>query len=254
MFFPKLKDIASTDIVYIEEDRTIREAMDRMFSTQHNCLVVEGKDGYYALSINQVLKSWDTGENPALSVGELSLRRIPTFSKEMNILDALDELEFNFDEILALEENGDVYGILTFTDIITSIDPETFMGNFRLDHILRVTRRIPWLPPETKTHDILREMERTNHSSVILVEEQKPVGIVTSKDMLRILKKGGNLQRPIREYMIRPVLTLPYETTISETLDFLRKHRFKRAVAVDRAGRLMGVFTQKEIVAFTYHR
>ena len=254
MFFPKLKDIATTDVVFIDEDQKVKEALSLMFSTGHNSLVVRGKGVHYVLSVNQVLHAWDLEHNAQRPIRTLPLKIIPSFPKEMNIFEALESLHFNFEEILALEENGEVYGILTFTDILTSIDPETFMGNFRLDHILRLTRRVPWLSPDLPTREILRRMEQTDHASVILIEAKRPVGIVTSKDMLRILMNHADLERPIREYMTRPVRTLSCDATIAETLAFLRKNRFKRAVAVDTEGRMVGVFTQKEIVAFTYHR
>jgi diguanylate cyclase (GGDEF)-like protein len=216
--------------------------------------VVRGRGVYFSLSINQALHVWDLEHRPDLPIHSLPLKVIPSFSKELSIFDALEILQFNFEEILATEEDGSIYGILTFTDILTSIDPETFMGNFRLDHILKVTRRIPWLSPDLSTREVLNRMEQYDHSSVILTEDRRPIGIVTSKDMLRILMRKYDLTLPIREYMTQPVLTLHHETTIAETLDFLKKNRFKRAVAVDDEGWIVGVFTQKEIVAFTYHR
>jgi diguanylate cyclase (GGDEF)-like protein len=254
MFFPKLKEIATTDVVSIREDRSIREAMALMNETDHHCILVVGEKGYSTLSVNKILYAWDIEKRREIPVRELDLKPIPSFSKELNILEALERLEFRFDEILALNDDGGIYGILTYSDIIASIDPETLMGNFRLSHIIKVTRRIPWLPPETPTREILRIMESSDRPSVILVEESRPVGIVTSKDMLRLLMEGNDLERPISAYMTRPVLTISYQSTIAETLDFLKKHHFKRAVAVDEEGRLKGVFTQKEIVAFTYHR
>jgi len=254
MIFPKLKDIATTDVVFIDEDQKVREALSLMFSSGHNYLVVRGREAYYILSVNQALHAWDAEHHPDLPVRSLSLRSLPAFPKEMSISEALERLHFDFEEILALDEDGAVYGILTFTDVLTSIDPETFMGNFRLDHILRLTRRVPWLSPDLSTREILKRMEQTDHASVILMEDQCPIGIVTSKDMLRILMEGCDLNRPIREYMTRPVRTLPHGKTISETLTFLKKNRFKRAVVVDQNGKMVGVFTQKEIVAFTYYR
>lgn len=90
--------------------------------------------------------------------------------------------------------------------------------------------------------------------SVMIVEDAKPIGIFTTKDIVKVIRKNLDLDAPIGTYMSTPVETLNKNSTVKEALDFLARKHYKRVVVVNDDGSLSGMITQKELISLAYSR
>jgi CBS domain-containing protein len=94
-----------------------------------------------------------------------------------------------------------------------------------------------------------RTMDAARVSSVLLVEdgEEHPVGILTDRDLRRVLARGLGGDAPVREVMTAPVDWLDAATPGSEALlHMLRSGR--RHLVLEDGGRLLGVVTQSDLL------
>jgi diguanylate cyclase (GGDEF)-like protein len=82
----------------------------------------------------------------------------------------------------------------------------------------------------------------------------KLAGIVTTRDIVRMIRDGIDLTLPIRCHMTTPVYTISHRETIKSAIDYLKERKFKRAIVVDDEGNLNGVVTQLELISITYGR
>ncbi|HOW72640.1 MAG TPA: IMP dehydrogenase [Phycisphaerae bacterium] len=92
-----------------------------------------------------------------------------------------------------------------------------------------------------------REVMRLHNLSgvPITVDEGKLVGIITSRD-LRFLSVSED--RLIREVMTgRNLVTAPPETTLEEAEKILHAHKVEKLLLVDKAGKLAGLITIRDI-------
>ncbi len=258
MYFPAIGELATTDVVSVTSDSTLDVAARKLRESGHHSLIVLAPHGFCTLCIRDILRVIESrGGRMAVAktkVSELSLNTIATIGKHENILTVLERLHFNFEEIAVTDSDGSLYGIVTYADIISSIDPETLRENFRLGDFLRITRRIRWVGRKEPTLSVLEMLEESSQQSVIVVEDRCPVGVVTTKDMLELLCSGSDLSLPIEHYMVHPVKTMEETATISEALRFMQQHDFNRIVTVDKKGCLVGIVTRKELMTLTYNR
>jgi diguanylate cyclase (GGDEF)-like protein len=128
------------------------------------------------------------------------------------------------------------------------------MNSFCLDDFLKLGKRVKWIRKETKTSVILQEMINNATDSVMIVEESKPIGIFTTKDVVKIIRKNLDVEAPISTYMSSPVDTLGKESSVKEALDFLAQKHYKRVVVVNDDGSLSGMITQKELISLAYSK
>jgi len=128
------------------------------------------------------------------------------------------------------------------------------MDNYRLLDLFKVKKRNRWIDRKSIMSDIVEEMERDNHDAVIVIESHKPVGIITTKDILRLLKNGSDFSLPVEAYMVTPVETISQHATLNEALQFMQEKHFHRIVTVDESGCMVGSITQKELISLTYTR
>ncbi len=254
MRFPTVGEIATTKVVTVKREDMLSSVLDTMCHHGHRNVVVADRCSFYLLGINDILNIKMTKANLDTPVGALELARIPTIYKNENILSTVEFLSCNLEHICALNEDGTLYGILTHTDITSSIDPDTLMSSFCLDDFLKLGKRVKWINKDTKTTEILKDMIHNATDSVMIVEDAKPIGIFTTKDIVKIMRKNLDLDAPIGTYMSTPVDTLNKNSTVREALDFLAHKQYKRVVVVNDDGSLNGMITQKELISLAYSR
>lgn len=166
----------------------------------------------------------------------------------------MEYLSCDIEHICVTDDEGRLYGLITHTDITSSIDPETLMNNFCLNDFLKLGKRVKWIKKETHTKEVLDNMIKGQTDSVMIVEDKKPIGIFTTKDVIKVIRRNLDINKPISEYMSSPVDTISKESSVKNALDFLRQKHYKRVVVVDEEGNLSGMITQKELISLAYSK
>lgn len=254
MKFPTIGEIATTSVVSIDIDKTIIQAIDTMFKNDHRSIIVREGSNYRILRVGDILNIKIKGIDLKKTLRELDLPAVQTIHKDKNILQIVDYLNCEIEHLCIIDDEGLFYGLVSHADITSSIDPDTLMENFCLNDFLKLSRRAKWINKNMKTLDLLQEMMINDFESVIIVENFKPIGIFTTKDVVRLMKQEQDLELPISRYMSAPVDTISKDCSMKEALEFLKRKRYKRVVVVDEEGKMSGVITQKELISLSYSR
>ncbi len=99
--------------------------------------------------------------------------------------------------------------------------------------------------------DAAKLMVKNKVGSVVVVDfEEKPVGIVTERD---ILKKVTALNKSPREIAVQdimsfPVITIKTYDSIETAAAVMAKNRIKRLVVLEQNGSLVGVLSTTDII------
>ena len=230
------------------------DALDVMLAHDHRNVIVVDHDCYKILTIIDVLNIQKNHLSLEMPLSKLELSIVPEVSRYSNVLDTLEYLNNSMEYLCIINPDKSLYGLVTHTDITSNIDPDTLMDNYRLTDFLKLGRRMKWVNKETITSVLLQEMVNGSFENIVVVEKMKPIGILTTKDVMRMLKQDDNMELPISVYMSTPVETILKESSIKEALEFVREKHYKRVVVTDEDGNLSGIITQKELISLTYSR
>ena len=103
--------------------------------------------------------------------------------------------------------------------------------------------------PSTMILDAARKMAEARCSSIIVVDDDRPVGIWTEHDALSIDPTDANaLKRPVSAVMSSPIKTLAHDTTIGDAGMMFKLENVRHFVVVDAAGQAMGVISQSDVI------
>ena len=91
------------------------------------------------------------------------------------------------------------------------------------------------LGPGDTVGEALGLLSKRAHGAVIVVEDERPVGVVTEADCLSV-----DRFTQLREVMSREVLTLPDTVDPQKAFDTLHARSHRLAPVVDAGGRLVG--------------
>jgi len=252
MKFPIVGDIASKDVVSIGIDDTISNAISKMLTHEHrNVIIVDGTD-YFILTVMDILNL--EGKDLELSIGDLTLSKVPTVHKDKNVLDTLCFLNEKIEYICVIDDESSLYGLITHTDITSNMDPDTLMDSYILEDLLKIGKRVKWVEKDIATYKLIKDMSLNSFDNAIVVENLIPIGILTTKDIMWLIKNKDDLTLPIVEFMTSPIDTISNKSSIKDALKFITKKHYKRAVVVNDDGTISGVIAQKDIISLTYTR
>jgi CBS domain-containing protein len=114
--------------------------------------------------------------------------------------------------------------------------------------------------PLTVTSDVSAKeavdaMIANNYGSVVIVDSQdKVIGIVTERDVMRKLVGDGRDAQATRvsEIMTRDPRVARDTDDLVDWLRIMSNDRFRRLPVVDEEGRIMALFTQGDFVSYTW--
>jgi CBS domain-containing protein len=99
--------------------------------------------------------------------------------------------------------------------------------------------------------EISKIMFDNNIGSVVIIdnyESKNPVGIVTERDIIRILSSTqlANLQVPIKEFMSHPIVTLSSKSSILDAMKLMYERKIRRIIILE-GNSFVGIVTEHDI-------
>lgn len=91
---------------------------------------------------------------------------------------------------------------------------------------------------------VAKVLLQTNKGCVFVTSVGEVVGIITERDVLRlILKEGGMLSTDVeaKDFMVKPVMTIPKTATLAEADDLMAQLNVNRIAVVEKENSLVVV-------------
>lgn len=255
MDLPRLIDIATKTVITIDENQRLSDAVASMYRHNIRDIVVtrEGSHHYGLITANDLIRFKVERVEFDAQIKELKVDQVSTISSEATLLDAFKEVQSTCHCLCIIDKDEELCGFVTYTDIIGSIDPTVLIKEQRIKDMLW-NNNIKHVSVDAQTCDALRMMSDIMYDSVIVYDKDKAVGIITTKDTIRLLSNGSDLRQPIADYMSSPIITIDEDTSIQETLAFVQKEHFKRVIVSNKEGKVIGQISQQELLSKVYSR
>jgi len=103
--------------------------------------------------------------------------------------------------------------------------------------------------PNSTVTEIVRKMNKFEIGSVVVVEGEKPVGIITERDILRRVLEVTLASEALKakEIMSAPLITVSNQSTVDEAARIMIDKRIKKMPVVHE-GKLVGILTSTDIM------
>jgi CBS domain-containing protein len=115
--------------------------------------------------------------------------------------------------------------------------------------IEKFVRSVVTARPQQNLAAVARLMEQHNVGAVVIVEGQRPVGILTDRDLaLALGARGMAPDTPAARVMSTPVTTATYREGIFDLTQAIRETQVRRLPVVDDDGYLVGIVTVDDLL------
>ena len=111
-------------------------------------------------------------------------------------------------------------------------------------------RHVVSVLPGTPVTEVVALLEKYRIGAIVIVDEQHHVqGILSERDIVRILAKRGAsaLSEPVGQHMTHPVSTCSEHHSIDWVMNEMTNHRFRHIPITDN-GRLAGIVSIGDVV------
>ena len=100
---------------------------------------------------------------------------------------------------------------------------------------------------------LVEKMIRENVGAVVVVENSKPIGIITEKDMLeKIIKPRKNMHLTlVEDVMSEPVISIEFDRPMKEALELMRENDIRRLV-VTKEEAFFGLVTERRFLEIAF--
>lgn len=107
----------------------------------------------------------------------------------------------------------------------------------------------PTVSPVDTISTVMDLMTKENVGSVIIVDNNQPVGIITEKDVLqKVIRLTKSLEETLAmDVMSKPLVTIDADGTIADALETLQRHAIRRLI-ISREGALVGLTTERRLL------
>lgn len=117
---------------------------------------------------------------------------------------------------------------------------EELVSDYMKTQVLTVDRN-------TSLKEIAIIMTKNNIGSVIVVDRDKPVGIITERDIVKAIGNGKDLSARAEEIMTTNLIMVRQDSPITGALSLMRSYNIRHLPVVDDQGNLKGIISIRDV-------
>ena len=115
-----------------------------------------------------------------------------------------------------------------------------------------MTKNITACSPETSIKDVINILSRNRRSSLVIIENDEPVGIITERDLVAIMEDMLNDvvcdHLSINHFMTSPTITIRSWITLREAIKISINKNIRHLPVVNENNKLIGLLTQPNML------
>ena len=112
-----------------------------------------------------------------------------------------------------------------------------------------ISRDVITLEPKESLRTAVEKMNFNKVSCVVVIEDKKPVGILTERDIVQLISNNIDINiTTLMSVMNSPVIAVSEEAEIPEVANLMVTNDLRRLVVVDEGRNVIGIITQTDII------
>jgi len=251
MLRKRLNEILTPDVINVSPTTPVSQAIRTMWTKNISCIVILEENKPIGIFTERNV-AWFTAQRGAY-VGDYEIRELMsspvlTVNKDAGLYTAYNLFETKKIRHLVVVDNEDrVVGVVTQSNMIEHLGYEYFIEIKKVSQIM--TKILLTISKDITVYQALTEMARYSLSCLIIAQDDRPLGILTERDVGKLLVDYSDIsQLKVEEVMSSPVQTASRDTPVHEVAKIMKQENIRRVVVIDKDSKIVGLATQSDIV------
>lgn len=231
----------------VNSNDTLRDTIKKMREYNQGFVVIlKDKSAVGILSERDVIRLFKQKVDLSENVMKFATKSLITVRKDRSVFFAVNLLvENNIRRLIVVDEKGDFVGTVTMKKLLLKLEEDIYRKNLTLKD-LQGRKNIISVSRKTPVKEAIEIMFENNIGSILVVDNEHPVGIFTERDVLNKYDELDSNQ-PIEMYMSSPVETIDIETSVYDVLKVMDSKKISRLV-LTQEGKFVSFITQRDII------
>jgi len=255
----KVKDFYTKNLVTIDVDRNLIDALKIMEKNRISRILVKQKDRIVGIvTMRDILKrlsSYFERKLPSsrIKVSSCYKKNLYTININSSLSEAAKKMLDLKISSLAVEDNGNIVGIITKTDLVKAL--------ISSDKIVKdyMTKKVVTVDPESTLLHAKELMLKNNVKRLVVVKNDRIVGIITEGDIsialygFRKMIESEKMNKRMKflkviDFMSRDVITIKESDTIGNAAKIMLENNISGLPVVNNENKLVGIITKKDLL------
>ncbi len=245
-----LGEIGSLSPVTVAPESTMAQAAKLMGEKRISCLVVtENNRPVGILTERDLVRNMSRDTVSASSEVSTFMGQPPIVAPQnMLYLEGYHLCaEHGIRHLILVNREGMLAGVVTETDFMDHLGLDAYVELKPVSGVM--TRRPLTVSEDQPISDAWALMSAHDISCVVVERDERPVGILSERDMVHLSQSPANDSSGlIGEMMSGPVITVTAGESLHEAASLMRQRHIRRLVVVDEDGLLAGIITAHDVV------
>jgi CBS domain-containing protein len=113
-----------------------------------------------------------------------------------------------------------------------------------------MTKSVVTKEPNDGIGRIAAEMQHRGIGSVVIVENRKPVGILTERDFVRIVERVGALleKNLAKDHMSKPVITVQSDAPLADVMKIMSEKHVRHVIVLGKSREISGIISSRDLM------
>lgn len=244
-----VKGIMEAKVLSLPPEETLSKALSLMADNNISFIVIASEENkpLGLITERDILKNVWNKQADDLQVTDVMSSPVLTISPDEDVMSAIHTLVLrNIRHLVVVDKDKKICGVLTLTDFLQKLGFEYFVDFKDVGEIMDSSPLT--LPADAEAFDALSSLSRTDASCLIAMEGNRPAGIFTERDALRITRDGQDLSGiSLREIMKSPVIHVQESSCVFEALSVMNKNKIRHLPVINSKGELSGLTSQVDV-------
>ena len=244
----KIHSIISRNVITLGPEEFLRIAVEKMNFHNVSCVVVvEDKSPAGILTERDIVRLISNNIN----LYETRLKTVMkgpviAVSEEAEISEVANLMVINdLRRLVVVDDERNIVGIITQADIVKNLKIESFISFREVEQSMR--RKVISVGEKDPLPKAIEFMAKNHISCVPVIEDNRPVGIITERDVTKAILMNRVLDN-VKEVMTKPVLTVNGDVNLFDATRLMEDNKLRHLVVVDQGGNMIGIVTLSDII------
>ncbi|TLS74808.1 CBS domain-containing protein [Mariprofundus erugo] len=236
--------IFNRHVVRVTPDTPVAEAIRAMADMQSTSIVICGARGPVGiLTARDLPRLYEHHTDLSAPIQQVMTSPVTTCLQDISLLDALDiMLDKGIRHIPVVNSRDELEGMISESDIMDSLGSADLMHSQTIIQIMK--SEVITISSQASFDEVMEIFLAERIGSLIVTRDSLPVGIITERDLPRLISSQTESSTTAEKIMTAPVITISVHATAQDALLKMHATHIHHLLVTDTANRIKGIITR----------
>ncbi|MDD2697494.1 MAG: CBS domain-containing protein [Arcobacteraceae bacterium] len=156
--------------------------------------------------------------------------------------------QYNIRRIILVDKDKNFSGVVLQEDLFDYLEEDVYKVDLKIENIINKSLKLQTVCIDDSIKKVIELMQKFKIGSLVVLHNNKCVGIVTEKDILKVQFNEVNLEEKVSLHMSSPVISLKESIFVTDAIEVMKVKHIRRIVITNEDDVPISILTNRDIL------